>query len=47
MKLDIYLNYRGEIATKAFRFYEQHIGGNHWDRATRGTAPEIALCAAS
>ena len=26
MKLDIYLNYRGNCA-EAFRFYEQHLGG--------------------
>lgn len=26
MKLDIYLNYRGNCE-QAFRFYEQHLGG--------------------
>jgi PhnB protein len=40
MKLDIYLNYRGNCE-QAFRFYEQHLGGTR-DLATM-TNPLRAL----
>lgn len=34
MRLDIYLNYRGNCE-QAFRFYEQHLGGKITSRAKR------------
>lgn len=39
MKLDIYLNYNGNCEP-AFRFYEQHLGGNITMMMTHGENPE-------
>jgi PhnB protein len=38
MKLDIYLNYRGNCE-QAFRFYEQHLGGRITGIARHGEQP--------
>lgn len=38
MKLDIYLNYRGNCE-EAFRFYEQHLGGRITGIARHGQQP--------
>jgi len=44
MKLDIYLNYKGNCE-EAFRFYEQHLGGKitmvnrHGDGPSQGSLP--------
>ena len=37
MRLDIYLNYRGNCE-QAFRFYEQHLSEDYWDSSAWGTA---------
>jgi PhnB protein len=41
MKLDIYLNYRGNCE-QAFRFYEQHLGGRITTMMTHGEQPNQA-----
>lgn len=41
MKLDIYLNYRGNCE-QAFRFYEQHLGGRITTMMTHGEQPRQA-----
>ena len=41
MKLDIYLNYRGNCE-QAFRFYEQHLGGRITTMMTHGERPAQA-----
>ena len=41
MKLDIYLNYRGNCE-QAFRFYEQHLGGRITTMMTHGEQPAQA-----
>jgi len=38
MRLDIYLNYRGNCE-QAFRFYEQHLGGKIYEIARHGDQP--------
>jgi PhnB protein len=38
MRLDIYLNYRGNCE-QAFRFYEQHVGGRMTDLVRHGEQP--------
>jgi PhnB protein len=38
MKLDIYLNYRGNCE-EAFRFYEKHLGGRITSLARHGEVP--------
>ncbi len=38
MKLDIYLNYRGNCE-QAFRFYEQHLGGTITEVARHAEQP--------
>jgi PhnB protein len=38
MKLDIYLNYKGNCE-QAFRFYEQHLGGKITSMTTHGENP--------
>jgi PhnB protein len=39
MKLDVYLNYPGHCE-KAFRFYEQHLGGKITMMMTQGQLPD-------
>ena len=39
MKLDIYLNYRGNCE-QAFRFYEQHLGGKITSMMRHGELPD-------
>jgi PhnB protein len=39
MKLDIYLNYRGNCE-QAFRFYEQHLGGKITSLMRHGEMPQ-------
>jgi PhnB protein len=39
MKLDIYVNYRGNCEP-AFRFYEQHLGGKITSLARHGEMPQ-------
>jgi len=39
MKLDIYLNYRGNCE-EAFRFYEQHLGGKITGMTRHGDQPQ-------
>ena len=39
LKLDIYVNYRGNCA-EAFRFYEQHLGGKITSMATFKEQPD-------
>lgn len=41
MKLDIYLNYRGNCE-EAFRFYEQHLGGRITMMVRHGAQPDQA-----
>ena len=47
MRLDVYVNYRG-VCEEAFRFYEQHLGGNitgvvrHGDMPNPNIAPDWA-----
>jgi PhnB protein len=38
MKLDVYLNYKGNCE-QAFRFYEQHLGGKITQMMTHGEQP--------
>lgn len=42
MKLDVYLNYRGNCE-EAFRFYELHIGGRVTSIARHGERPDPAV----
>jgi PhnB protein len=42
MKLDIYLNYRGNCE-QAFRFYEQHLGGRITGMVRHGEQPNPSL----
>src|SRR5687768_12193280 len=42
MRLDIYLNYRGNCE-QAFRFYEQHLGGTITGVVRHGDQPNPAL----
>ena len=41
MRLDVYLNYRGNCQ-QAFRFYEQHLGGRITSMMTHGQGPNAA-----
>jgi len=41
MKLDVYLNYAGNCR-QAFRFYEEHLGGNITMMMTHGQGPNAA-----
>ena len=41
MKLDIYLNYRGNCE-QAFRFYERHLGGKITMTMRHGEQPDQA-----
>lgn len=45
MKLDIYLNFRGNCEA-AFRFYEQHLGGKVTMMMTHGQGPNASKLAA-
>ena len=42
MKLDIYLNYRGNCE-QAFRFYEQHLGGRITGMVRHGQQPNPSI----
>ena len=42
MRLDIYVNYRGNCE-RAFRFYEQHLGGRITEIVRHGEQPNPAL----
>jgi len=42
MRLDIYLNYRGNCE-QAFRFYEQHLGGRITGIVSHGERPNPSL----
>ena len=44
MKLDIYLNYRGNCE-QAFRFYEQHLGGTITGLVRHGERPNPGVAA--
>jgi PhnB protein len=44
MKLDIYLNYRGNCE-QAFRFYEQHLGGRITGIVRHGEQPNPSIAA--
>jgi PhnB protein len=44
MRLDIYLNYRGNCE-QAFRFYEQHLGGTITGMVRHGEQPNPNLAA--
>jgi PhnB protein len=44
MKLDVYLNYRGNCE-QAFRFYEQHLGGRITGIVRHGEQPNPAVSA--
>ena len=44
MKLDIYLNYRGNCE-QAFRFYEQHLGGRITGVVRHGEQPNPRMAA--
>lgn len=38
MRMDVYVNYRG-VCEEAFRYYEQHLGGNITSIARHGDQP--------
>jgi PhnB protein len=42
MKLDIYVNYRGNCE-EAFRYYEQHLGGKITEIARHGEQPNPSI----
>jgi PhnB protein len=42
MKLDVYLNYRGNCE-QAFRFYEEHVGGKITGISRHGVMPNPSL----
>src|SRR5688500_19362914 len=44
MKLDVYLNYRGNCE-QAFRFYEQHLGGRITGMVRHGEQPNPGVAA--